>query len=141
VPPPSEAVVFFIDRSLGKRDVPDALRKAGAAVEVHDDHFPQDADDVTWLRAVGARGWAVLTKDERIRRRETERRALTGACVAAFLLTAGDVKGASAGRAFVAALQRMRRILAKYDRPLIATVTAMGAVKVLLGERRGGKRK
>jgi PIN like domain len=44
-----------------------ALRVAGAQIEVHDDHFPQDAPDELWLPEVGRRGWAVLTKDDRIR--------------------------------------------------------------------------
>jgi len=33
-----------------------ALRDAGATVEIHDDHFPPDALDETWLHAVGHRG-------------------------------------------------------------------------------------
>jgi hypothetical protein len=45
-------------------------------VEVHDDHFAPDAPDAVWLRVVGERGWVVLTKDERIRRRPLEREAL-----------------------------------------------------------------
>jgi hypothetical protein len=40
-----EPLVFFIDRSLGRRVIPNALRDAGARVEVHDDHFSQDAQD------------------------------------------------------------------------------------------------
>ena len=39
----AEEPVFFIDRSLGRRHVAQALRAAGAVVEIHDDHFPQDA--------------------------------------------------------------------------------------------------
>jgi hypothetical protein len=34
----------------------DALKQAGAAVEIHDDHFRQDAPNVEWLREVGPRG-------------------------------------------------------------------------------------
>ena len=37
---------LFVDRSLGKHLVAEALRLAGAAVEIHDDHFPVDARDV-----------------------------------------------------------------------------------------------
>jgi PIN like domain len=48
--------IFSLDRSLGKHIVADALRQAGAAVEMHNDHFRQDASDVEWLRAVGPRG-------------------------------------------------------------------------------------
>jgi hypothetical protein len=33
--------VLFVDRSLGAHLVPQALREAGATVEVHGDHFAQ----------------------------------------------------------------------------------------------------
>jgi hypothetical protein len=48
-------LIVFLDRSLGKHIVAEALRQAGAAVEVHDDHFLQDARDEEWLREVGQR--------------------------------------------------------------------------------------
>jgi predicted nuclease of predicted toxin-antitoxin system len=59
--------VFFIDRSLGKKAIANVLRKAGARVEVHDDHLPQNARDEEWLTYAGQRHWAVITKDDRIR--------------------------------------------------------------------------
>lgn len=59
-------VVFFVDRSLGKKFVPSALRARGAQVEIHDAHFAPDAEDPEWLMAVGIRGWVVLSKDEAI---------------------------------------------------------------------------
>jgi hypothetical protein len=49
-------VVFFIDRSLGRKKVPEALRRAGATVEVLDDHFPNSTPDQIWLKEVGQRG-------------------------------------------------------------------------------------
>jgi len=58
---PLDEIVFFIDRSLGRKAVATALRSAGARVEVHDDHLPQDAKDEEWLQYVGARNWVVLT--------------------------------------------------------------------------------
>lgn len=65
--PPDEPV-FFVDRSLGARTVPDALRVAGARVEVHADHFTDDAPDPEILRFVGERQWVFLSKDKRVRR-------------------------------------------------------------------------
>lgn len=38
-------IVFFIDRSLGKHYVVNALRNLGELVESHDDCFPQSALD------------------------------------------------------------------------------------------------
>jgi hypothetical protein len=71
-----EPLVFFVDRSLGRHIIPNALRDAGALVELHDDHFSQDAKDQVWLAEVGKRGWVVLTKDKRLRYRALETNAL-----------------------------------------------------------------
>ena len=56
--------VFFLDRSLGKHIIAEALRQAGQDVRIHDDHFRQDTTDEEWLRQVGGQGWIVLTKDK-----------------------------------------------------------------------------
>jgi len=48
---------FFIDRSLGRFAVAEALRGAGVWVETHDQHFQQDEQDGVWLLEVGRRGW------------------------------------------------------------------------------------
>lgn len=81
-----DPLTFFIDRNLGKHTIADILRKAGALVEVHDDHFPPNAPDHEWLPVVGEKGWVVLTKDKRIRYRGLELKALEDARVKAFVL-------------------------------------------------------
>jgi hypothetical protein len=51
---------FFIDRSLGRRTVPEALREAGLVVhtmaEVYGEQVGQGLRDETWLLDVGQRG-------------------------------------------------------------------------------------
>ncbi len=66
-------IVFFLDRNLGKYTIAEALRQAGANVEIHDDHFQSDAKDEEWLGEVGRRGWIILTNDKKIRYRSNER--------------------------------------------------------------------
>jgi hypothetical protein len=61
-PSPSPPI-FFIDRDLGQRLVAQALREAGAQVEIHQAHFAPDSPDIEWLPEVSQRGWVVLTKD------------------------------------------------------------------------------
>ncbi len=108
-----------------------ALRHAGATVEIHNDHFPQDARDETWLLDVGKRGWVVLTKDDRIRYRATELAAVVSARVALFALSSGNLNGKEMAQAFVAALLRMTRVLAKHRPPFIAKVTRSGEVSIV----------
>src|SRR5262249_5105997 len=72
---PPEPLVFFIDRSLGRKKVPDALRAAGLDVRVHDELFPQATEDVVWLTEAAAKRWVVVTRDDRIRYNELEKQA------------------------------------------------------------------
>ena len=124
-------LVFFLDRNLGTKHVANALRAAGATVEVHNDHFLQDARDEIWLPEVERRGWVVLTKDDRIRYRPTELAAVISAHVALFALTSGNLNGEEMAQAFVAALPQMSRVLAKHRLPLIAKVTRSGEVSLV----------
>lgn len=121
-------VTFFVDRSLGARLVAAALRAAGAKVEGHDDHFPQDTLDTVWLREVGRRGWVVLSKDVRIRRNKDERAALLEAGVKAFFLTQQGLTGEAMAEIFVRSLPAMARRASRSKRGFICTVTRGGQI-------------
>lgn len=64
---------------------------------------PQDetVDDVAWLRLAGERGWPVLMKDERIKYRAAERRALIDHGVRAFCLTPGNLNAQAMADCFI----------------------------------------
>lgn len=121
-----------MDRALGTGAVARAMRVAGSAVEIHDQHFPQGAKDTEWLTEVGRRGWVVLTKDHHIRTRQNELVALLSAGVAAFVLTAADLTGPEMAEAFVRALPRMRRMLVGQPRPFVARVSGSGQVTLVV---------
>lgn len=134
--------VLFLDECLGTTDVPNALREKGIKVELLHEHFELSTSDVDWLAEVGRRGWVVLTKDQRIRRRDAEFRALTGAGVAAFVLTAGNMTGTKMAEAFVRAYPRIQKALRSYSPPFIAAVDASGNVRMLTtADRHAARRK
>lgn len=120
------SLVFFIDRSLGGRVIADALRAAGAQVEVHDRHFDVDSPDVQWLATVGERAWVVLSKDARIRRDAFEREALRSAGVKAFFLTQQGLTGEEMAEIFVAALPGMVTRASRQPGPFIYTLSREG---------------
>jgi predicted nuclease of predicted toxin-antitoxin system len=128
---PPSFPTFFVDRSLGRHKVADALRQAGQAAVSHDTVFPQDTKDPTWLSAVGAKGWVVLTKDKHIRTRRNELASLLNAGVAAFVLTSGNITGEQMAAAFTAAIPQMLRLLISTARPFIARVTTAGGVQLI----------
>ena len=100
-PPPE----FFIDRSLGRKHLAEALRDLGLVVHtmasIYGEEQAQRLPDQRWLRDAGANGWVVLMKDDAIRRRPAEREALTEAGVRAFCLTNAQLRAAEQTARFV----------------------------------------
>ncbi len=105
----TDQVIFFIDRCLGRVKVPEALRKAGATVEIHDDHFPQNIRDEDWLIDVGNRHWVVLTKDEKIGYRTSQILSIAQANVRVFVLASTNLSGDAIAFTFVNSLPKMTR--------------------------------
>jgi hypothetical protein len=128
---PLETAVFFIDRSLGKRVIPDRLRETGLTVEVHDDHFAQNAPDEEWLTEVGKRGWYVITRDDRIRYRRLEAEAVRNARVGMFVVVSKNLTGPQAADAIVKAVNRIRRYIRSHRRPFLAKIYRDGRVERL----------
>jgi uncharacterized protein with PIN domain len=109
-----------------------ALRNAGLKVEVHDDHFAQNAPDPEWLSVAGKNGWIVVTRDERIRYREAEKQAIRRAKVGAFVLAArGDLKIEMLAEVLLKAMTKIRRTITDQKPPFIAKVSRDGTVRVL----------
>jgi predicted nuclease of predicted toxin-antitoxin system len=131
-----EPFVYFVDRSLGREVIVEALRAAGQEAHAHDAHFAPDTEDAEWLVEVGRRGWVVLTKDKNIRRNELERVAIVQAKVACFMLGSGNMKADDMARLFIDNLRRMERVLRRYRVPLVATLASGGGVRVLIAEGR-----
>jgi hypothetical protein len=107
----TEPFEFFIDRSLGRHQVPRALRAAGLTVhtmaEVYGEQAGQRLKDEVWLEDVGRRGWIVLMKDDAIRRRPAERAAVIASAVRAFCLTNAQLRGAQQAERLVANRHRI----------------------------------
>lgn len=139
MPRPREPPVFFIDHCLGTEKVAERLRQQGVDARVMiEEGFPEDAEDVAWLPVVASRGWVILTKDKRIRRRAIEHDAIVASGAGAFILVAGGLGGDAIADAFVRALSTMVRIWHTRTRPFLATVTARGKVTLIEGGRRIG---
>ncbi len=97
---------------------------------MHDDYFPKDTTDESWLAGVGSRDWIILSKDDRIRRKPIERQALLAAGVAAFFLGRSDLRGDQMVAAFIAAMPAMKKALRRFAVPFIAGVSQAGDVHV-----------
>jgi hypothetical protein len=137
MPRPRETPVFFIDHCLGTEKVAQRLRSLGVDARVLvEEGFSEDSEDVDWLPVVAGWGWAILTKDKRIRRRALEREAINASGAGAFILAAAGLGGDAIAEAIASALPQMVRIWNSRARPFIAIVSARGAVTVIEGGAR-----
>jgi hypothetical protein len=113
-PPPPE---FFVDRSLGRYAVPEAVRALGYAVHtlasVYGEQQGQTVEDVTWLREAGRHDWVVLLKDDRVRRRPAERDALVEARLRVFCLTNAGLRAEEQALRFTTNINRIVQRAAK----------------------------
>jgi hypothetical protein len=108
---PDGLPTLFLDRSLGRRQVPDLLRAAGLRLHTLAEVYGVPADetiaDVEWLTHAGGEGWVVFMKDERIRYRPAERAALIDHRVRAFCLTSGNLRAAEMVQLYLAGLDKI----------------------------------
>ncbi len=126
------SLTFFLDYQIGRYVVAEALRNAGARVEVHIDHFAQNAPDLEWIPEVGRHGWVLITKDENIRRNPRERAAYQEAELRGFIVTGGDMSGADLAELLVSRLPGMVRRVANKRGPLLFTISRGGTFTKLL---------
>lgn len=114
---PDGLPILFLDRSLGRRQVPELLRAAGLRLhtlaEVYGIPEDETVADVDWLARAGGAGWVVLMKDERIRYRAAERDALVDHRVRAFCLTSGNLRAADMAQLYLDGLGKITALCAE----------------------------
>jgi PIN like domain len=124
---------FFVDRSLGRHLVPQALRAVGAVVhtmaDVYGERIGQGLSDEEWLRDAGQRGWVVLVKDAKVRRRPAELEAVATYGVRAFCVTNANLRGVEQAERLVSNLPRIIAIAAQPG-PYIYGVYANGVTRL-----------
>jgi hypothetical protein len=116
---------------LGRKIIAERLRECGVQVEVHDDHFPQNALDEDWLSEAGKRGWIVLTKDDRIRYRPAALESYRANKVRVFIFSSGEMKAQEMAVAFIKALPRVLRLVQNKPAPFFARISRTGLVSLL----------
>jgi predicted nuclease of predicted toxin-antitoxin system len=127
----SDRPTFYIDRCLGKV-VARGLRTAGANVQLHDDHFAQDARDEDWIPKVSANGWVILTKDKNIRRIAGEREAVLLSHARVITLGSGNMRGEDMANLFIAHLAEMESLAINQPPPFVAILTRGRGLEIVL---------
>ena len=126
------SLTFFLDYQIGRYVVADALRAAGAFVEVHIDHFSQSAPDLEWIPDIGKRDWVLITRDANIRRNPLERAAYEEAGLRGFVVTGKNIGGPELAGLLVRSLQGMVNRAAGRPGPLLFTISRTGIFTKLI---------
>lgn len=102
---------FFVDRSLGRHIVAQAIKAEGYTVHTMTDVYPDSADetvtDVEWIARADHAGWIALTKDERITRRPDEQQALSKSHLRVFAIGNQHLTGPQMATYYVTNLNRI----------------------------------
>lgn len=129
---------LFVDRSLGRVQVPKLLRDAGLRLVTLAEHYgvpaDEDVEDTTWLELVGQRQWVALMKDSNIKRRPAEKQALLDHTVRAFCLAGGNLTAHEMGARYIRALPAMTRACAHDRGPFLYAVRREGIARLSLAE-------
>jgi len=125
------STTFFLDRCLGAYDLPELLRAAGLSIEIHKDHFNSDIDDAGWISETGKRGWAIITKDRRVKSRQIEVIALLRSGQPAFVLSSGNTTASENAQAILAALEDMLGCIRRHQPPFVAQITKAGKLSMI----------
>ncbi len=108
---------LFLDRSLGRKQIPARLRAAGLRLVTLAEHCGIPADekvkDEDWLRLVGERGWVAFTKDTRLRYNSAEKEALNTYRVRCFGLTGKNLRADKLAQRFLDNLPAITRACRK----------------------------
>ncbi|WP_414755549.1 hypothetical protein [Anabaena sp. CCY 9910] len=125
-----QSITFFIDRCLGNKCIVEKLRSAGLTIEIHDEHFAKDAQDVDWLPEVGKRGWVVLTKDGKISNNCLERIAVARAEIKMFTFASQSLSGEEMAEILLKVIVKMQGFVRKHPAPFIAKIYRDGKISM-----------
>ena len=84
--------------------------------------------DAEWLAMAGAQRWIVLMRDQRVRRRPLEMKALQNAGVGAFVLNAGQATAQATADVILAKLPKILNIVRSERKPFLYTLTLAGTL-------------
>jgi PIN like domain len=114
---------LFLDRSLGRKKVPELLRGEGIRLITLAEHYGIPTDetiaDTEWLQLCGARNWLAVMKDDRIRYVGAERQALFDFHVMAAVITNANLPAVEMATRIIRALSDLATICNDRDRPFL----------------------
>jgi len=117
---------FFFDNNLSAK-LAHGMREFGEDVVHLTDHFPQNAVDSEWLPFVGEHALVLVTRDEKIRWKPAELRAVKNFKVGAFFLGGKKLDRCQLIQQIVRNWPRMKEIARSERRPFAIRIPPHGS--------------
>lgn len=116
---------FFFDNNLSQH-LAAGMLAFGENVEHLQESFPEDTDDEIWLKYIGENGLFLITRDEQIRYRPSQKAALKANNVGAFFLGGKNRTRWQLVKQLVRSWERIKEFAAKERRPFAFKIYAQG---------------
>ena len=101
-PPRDERPTLLLDENLSSADIAAFLRPIKAwQIELHTDYLARSLPDPDVIRECGARGWVLVSCDDRIRRVPENKAAIIRHRVPAFMFGKGNYQGVEYAAALI----------------------------------------
>lgn len=121
IAPREPAPTFYVDESIFSNVLIAALTAAGIPFDRVGLAVPFGASDEEWLSHCGRNRLVALTRDQRIRYRALEKRALVDYGVGCFAFTQGQATAGDSAARIIALMPRMLSIAKNQPRPFLYT--------------------
>jgi hypothetical protein len=119
---------FFLDRGLGARIVPDALRLAGWTLETMDERYgktmSQGIPDTRWIEEASLAGDVLLCKDLAIAHNPLEAQVVYMTSARVFALSKADLSGPEMAEWYAANEAKIVAAAVRADGPYVMSVNS-----------------
>ncbi|MBO3744992.1 hypothetical protein J5X84_02855 [Streptosporangiaceae bacterium NEAU-GS5] len=121
---------FFLDRGLGSRIVPNALRDAGWVVETMDERYGKDdsqrIEDTQWIEEATLRGDILLCKDLAITRNPVEAQVIFMSGARVFAMSNAGMIGRDMADIFLTNELKIVQAIQRVSEPFVFAVGPNG---------------
>lgn len=119
-------MTFFFDNNLSPK-LAHGFREFGEDVVHLIDVFPPTAQDTDWLPVIGEKGWILVTRDKKIRRRPAELAAYRLNGIGGFVLTGKNIEGWRIVRQLVNRWLKMKELAESTRKPFLYRIPPSGS--------------
>jgi len=133
-PPPRDAPpTLLLDENLSSADIAAFLSRFPKEwrIELHTDHFARGLSDVDVIRECGARGWVLVSCDDRIRFVPQNKAAVMQHRVRTFMFGKGNYQGVEYAAALIVGRAQIINTIRKTAGPFFARIQIKGEVVML----------